>query len=116
MRRVSWFSALLMGIDALLLLLALFLAFGSWQEWKPGSPEAEALRFNELLPFNRFMPSGIVLGLGWVFFLKQLGYYSPTVSNTAVRAAGLLSRSLIYMLILVVSLKALSPDRFYSGP
>lgn len=113
MRRVSWFSALLMGIDALLLLLALFLAFGSWQEWKPGSPEAEALRFNELLPFNRFMPSGIVLGLGWVFFLKQLGYYSPTVSNTAVRAAGLLSRSLIYMLILVVSLKALSPDRFY---
>ena len=113
MRRVSWFSGLLMGIDALLLLLALWLAFGSWQEWKPGSPEAEALQFQELLPFNRFMPSGIVLGVGWIFFLKQLGYYSPTVANTAVRAAGLLSRSLVYMLVLVVSLKALSPDRFY---
>ena len=70
MRRISWFSALLMGLDALLLLLALWLAFGTWQEWRPEWPEASVLEFSHLLPFNRFMPSAIVLGLGWIFFLK----------------------------------------------
>ena len=113
MKRVHWFSALLIALDLLLLLCALWLAFVSWQYWRPDWPHASEVQFGDLLPFNRFMPSAIVLGVGWVFILRQLGYYSPTISNTAVRAAGLLSRSVVYVLILVVSLKALSPDRFY---
>jgi exopolysaccharide biosynthesis polyprenyl glycosylphosphotransferase len=113
MRRVQWFSALLIVLDLALLLSALWLAFVSWQLWRPDWPHAADIQFLDLLPFNRFMPSGVVLGVGWVFVLRQLGYYSPTIANTAVRAAGILSRSLIYILVLAVSLKALSPDRYY---
>jgi exopolysaccharide biosynthesis polyprenyl glycosylphosphotransferase len=113
MRRVYWFSALLIVLDLLLLMAALSVAFWTWQEVRPGWPHATEVTLKSLLPFNRFMPSGIVLSVGWVFVLRQLGYYNPTVSTTAVRAAGLLSRSLVYMLVVVVSLKALSPDRYY---
>jgi exopolysaccharide biosynthesis polyprenyl glycosylphosphotransferase len=112
-RRVHWFSALLIALDLALLMAALSVAFWTWQEARPGWPHASEVTLKSLLSFNRFMPSGIVLGVGWVFVLRQLGYYNPTISNTAVRAAGLLSRSLVYMLVLVVSLKALSPDRYY---
>jgi exopolysaccharide biosynthesis polyprenyl glycosylphosphotransferase len=112
-RRVHWFSALLIALDLALLFAALAVSYWTWQEVRPEWPHATEVTLKSLLPFNRFMPSSIVLSVGWIFILRQLGYYSPTISNTAVRAAGILSISLAYMLVLVVSLKALSPDRYY---
>jgi len=112
-RRVNWFSALLIAFDLLLLFLALWAAFETWHRWHPDWKHATELRFSHMLPLNRYMPSAVVLGVGWVFVLRQLGYYNPTVASTAVRAAGILSRSLVYVVVLVVCVKALSTDTHY---
>jgi exopolysaccharide biosynthesis polyprenyl glycosylphosphotransferase len=73
------------------------------------------IRLVDLMPINAHFPSGIALIFGWTVVLRQLGYYDPHRTTTSVRSAGLLSRSLFYVMMLVVLLKALSPDRYYAA-
>jgi exopolysaccharide biosynthesis polyprenyl glycosylphosphotransferase len=73
------------------------------------------IRFLDLMPMNAHFPSGLALIFGWIAVLRQLGYYDPHRTTTSVRSAGLLSRSLFYVMMLVVVIKAISPDRYYAA-
>jgi len=97
------------------LLFALYLAFATWVWWKPQLHSVVEIRFVDLLPMNAHFPSGLALMFGWIIVLRQLGYYDPHRTATSVRSAGLLSRSLFYVVMLVVLIKAFSPTRYYAA-
>ncbi len=114
MRRHAWFPVLLAVADLVLLGLALVAAWRTWLWWRPQLRYIVQVRFQDLVFFNEWMPSGLLLVLGWIFFLRQLGYYDSLRTPSAVRAAGVLTRSLAYLLVLVVTIEFFMPQRYYS--
>lgn len=114
MRRHGWFPVVLATIDLVLLGAALTAAWRTWLWWRPQLRLIVQVRLSDLVLFNEWMPSALMLILGWVLFLRQLGYYDPLRTPTAVRAAGVLTRSLVYLLVLVVTIEFFMPQRYYS--
>ena len=114
MRRHGTLGALLSAWDFVLLLVALAGAWRTWLWWRPQLHYIVQVRYTDLIAFNEWMPSGLLLALAWIAFLRQLGYYDPLRTPTAVRAAGVLTRALVYLLVLVITIEFFMPQRYYS--
>lgn len=114
MRRAGWLGPVVYAVDAGVLLLALAAAWRTWLWWRPQLTQIVQIQFVDLLVFNDWMPSGLLLVAMWLLFLRQLGFYDPLRMPTAVRAAGVLSQSVLYVLLLVVAIEFFVPQRWYS--
>ncbi len=112
--RTGWVGPLVFLVDVLVLLVALWLAWRVWLYFRPQLSSIVQVRYRDLLVFNQWMPPGLLMVAAWTFSLRQLGFYDPLRVPTAVRAAGALSRALLYVLILVVTLEFFVPQRYYS--
>ncbi len=113
MRRHGWFPVALAVLDAVLMAVALLGAWRTWLWWKTNHNQLVQPDYLDLVTYNPWMPSALLLGLAWIFFLRQLGYYDPLRIPTAVRAAGVLTRSLVYVIVLVVTVEFFE-ERHYS--
>lgn len=114
MRRAGIVRALVVALDVAAVVLGLWSAHAAWTWWKPHLELVLHVRWWELWLPNPFMPSGFVLLLAWILVLRQVGLYDPGRMTSGVRIAGGVSRASTVLLIVVMVLQFLLPDRTYS--
>ena len=114
MRKPAVVGAAILIADVLVLLLALFASSRAWLWWRPHLEHLIQVQWLDLLGPNEWMPPGLLLVAAWVLFLRHLGFYDPRRMSTVIRELGALSRSLLYLLILIVTIQFFVPERYYS--
>lgn len=101
-------------IDVVSVCLALLSAHRVWVWYRPHLESILQISWLELWLPNPFMPSGILLVGAWVLILRHLELYIPERYASSARIAGGVSRASISLILLVVVLEFLLPDRTYS--
>ena len=114
MRRARWLGAAVLAADTAVLLLALWLAWRIWVYLRPHLDHIVQVRWADLLTLNEWMPPAALLIPAWVLILRQLGFYDPERMTTLVRQLSALTRSIAYVLVLVVTIQFFVPQRYYS--
>jgi len=114
LRKPALVGATILIADVVVLLGALFVSSRAWLWWRPHLEHLIQVQWLDLLGPNEWMPPGLLLVAAWVLFLRHLGFYDPSRMSTVIRELGALSRSLLYLLILVVTIQFFVPERYYS--
>jgi exopolysaccharide biosynthesis polyprenyl glycosylphosphotransferase len=114
MRRARWLGIAVLAADSAFLLLALWVAWLAWLWWRPHLDHIVQVRWTDLLLLNEWMPPASVLVVCWLVVLRQLGFYDPERMTTLVRQLSALTRSIAYVLMIVVTVQFFVPQRFYS--
>ena len=68
----------------------------------------------DLLWFNGWMPAAGLLILGWMVLLRHQGYYDPSRTYTAVQSVGHLTRVVVGVLIIAISIEFFRPHAYFS--
>ncbi len=100
--------------DVLAVVLGLLSAHALWVSYKPHLELVLHISWWELWLPNPFMPSGIVLLLTWLLVLRQLGLYEPSRFASSARIAAGVTRASAVVVLVVVILQFMLPDRTYS--
>ena len=112
--KVGLLKASVVLLDVLAVLLGLLGAHAVWAWWRPHLELLLHIRWWELLLPNPFMPSALVLGATWILLNRQAGLYDPGRMTSSARIAGGVSQASAVLLVLVMVLQFLLPDRTYS--
>lgn len=100
--------------DVLAVVLGMIGAHALWVSYKPHLELVLHISWWELWLPNPFMPSGLVLLLSWLLVLRQLGLYEPARFASSARIAAGVSRASAVLVLVVVILQFMLPDRTYS--
>jgi exopolysaccharide biosynthesis polyprenyl glycosylphosphotransferase len=101
-------------LDVLAIVAGLWTAHAAWVGWRPHMEQQLHVRWWELWLPNPFMPSALVLLFAWLLVLRRAGLYDPgRITNSARIAAGV-SRASAVLVVVVMVLQFLLPDRTYS--
>jgi exopolysaccharide biosynthesis polyprenyl glycosylphosphotransferase len=101
-------------LDVVAIVLGLLTAHSAWIWWKPRLDSLLQISAWDLWLPNPFMPSGLVLVFCWLLILRQSGLYDPTKMTNSPRLAAGVSRASMVLLVVVMMLQFLLPDRTYS--
>ena len=113
-RRARWLGAAVLTADTAVLLFALWVAWRGWVYLRPHLDHIVQVRWADLLTLNEWMPPASLLIPAWILILRQLGFYDPERMTTLVRQLSALTRSIIYVLVLIVTIQFFVPQRYYS--
>ena len=100
--------------DIIAVVLGVIGAHTLWVAYKPHLELVLHISWWELWLPNPFMPSGLVLLLTWLLVLRQLGLYVPSRFASSARIAAGVSRASAVVVLVVVILQFMLPDRTYS--
>lgn len=114
MRRSGLLRAVVVLLDLVSVILGLRIAHALWTWWRPHLDQVLHIRWWELWITNPFMPSGFLLLIAWGLILRQAGLYDPGRMTSSPRIAAGLTRAASMLLVLVMVLQFLLPDRTYS--
>lgn len=112
--RVGLLKASVVVLDVAAVVVGLLGAHALWTWARPHLELLLHIRWFELLLPNPFMPSALVLGAAWILLLRQAGLYDPGRMTSSARIAGGVSQASAVLLVLVMVLQFLLPDRTYS--
>jgi exopolysaccharide biosynthesis polyprenyl glycosylphosphotransferase len=112
--RVGLLKAVVLGLDLMALCVGLALGHQAWAWYKPHLELIVPVSWAELWLPNPFMPSGIALALVWLLVMRQVGLYDPDRMTSSARIAGGVTRAGAVVLVVVMVLQFLLPDRTYS--
>jgi exopolysaccharide biosynthesis polyprenyl glycosylphosphotransferase len=107
-------AAILALLDAVGLVLAGWLAHGFWLWYNPQLAYVVQVRFWELFPPNPWSPPLLVLIPAWLLANNFLGLHNPARLERSARIASMLTRSSVYVMLVLVVLQFLFTQRFYS--
>jgi len=112
--RLGLLKASVVVLDLVAITVGLAGAHAAWTWWRPHLEMVLHIRWWELGLPNPFMPSAVVLGTAWILLLRQLGLYDPGRMTSSARIAAGVSRASAVLLVMVMVLQFLLPDRTYS--
>jgi exopolysaccharide biosynthesis polyprenyl glycosylphosphotransferase len=101
-------------LDVLAVVAGLWTAHAAWVARRPQMDFILQVRWWELWLPNVFMPSGVVLLLAWLLILRRGGLYDPGQITNSARIAAAVSRASAVLVVVVMVLQFLLPDRTYS--
>lgn len=114
MARIGLLKAVVLGLDLLAIALGLLFGHELWAWYKPHLELVVPITWLDLWLPNPFMPSGLAMGAVWLLVMRQLGLYDPDRMTSSVRIANGVTRAAMGVLIVVLLLQFLLPDRTYS--
>lgn len=114
MNRDGLLKAVVVALDLAAIVLGLLGAHRAWVWWRPHLELVLHVQWWELWLPNPFMPSAAVLTIVWVVLMRQAGLYDPGRMTSSVRMAVAVTRTSGVVLIVVMLLQFLLPDRTYS--
>ena len=100
--------------DIVAVMLGVLAAHTLWVLYKPHLEMVLHISWWELWLPNPFMPSGLVFLMSWLLVLRQLGLYEPSRFASSARIAAGVSRASAVVVLVVVILQFMLPDRTYS--
>ncbi|NOY25540.1 MAG: hypothetical protein GXP62_06670, partial [Oligoflexia bacterium] len=114
MARVGLLKAVVLSLDLLAVSMGLWTGHELWTWYKPHLEMIFPVSWADLWLPNPFMPSGIALALVWLIVMRQVGLYDPDRMTSSVRIANGVTRAAAVVLVVVMVLQFLLPDRTYS--
>lgn len=114
MPKVGLLRALVLGLDLVALCLGLLVGHELWTWYKPHLEMIVPITWAQLWLPNPFMPSGVALGSVWLLVMRQVGLYDPDRMTSSASIANGVTRSSAVVLVVVMVLQFLLPDRTYS--
>ncbi len=114
MSRSGYLGLLVVLTDIIAIVISLVAAHALWVWDRPHLELILHISWWELWLPNPFMPSGLVLLITWLLVLRQFGLYDPTRFASSARIAAGVSRASAVVVLVVVILQFLLPDRTYS--
>ncbi len=114
MARIGLLKAVVLALDLLAVTIGLLGGYELWAWYKPHIELVVPVRWIDLWLPNPFMPAGIALTVCWLFVLRQVGLYDPDRMTSSPRIATGVSRASAVVLVVVMVLQFLLPDRTYS--
>jgi exopolysaccharide biosynthesis polyprenyl glycosylphosphotransferase len=100
-------------LDAICVALALFAAWSFWTWRSPNLGLLMQVPYLALWFPNRFITSGLVLAAAWTVVMRQLGMQDPGRMENSSKIAGAVTRSAVWMSVLVVVENSLLGERIY---
>ena len=111
----SWVhSTILALIDGLSLVLAICAAYSFWFWYNPQLEYVVQVQLRELALPNPWLPPLLVLIPAWIFANNLMGMHNPARLESSANITTVMTRSAVYMLVLVVVLQFLFTNRYYS--
>lgn len=114
MLRGGRLGLLVVALDVLAVMLALWGAVAGWSWWKPQFARVVPLQWWHLLGPNPFMPPMLLLGPAWLATLGLQGLYDPEQMTSSPRIAASITRATAALLVGVVVLGFFMPERTWS--
>ena len=114
MQKTGLLGLLVILCDILAVAVGMLAAHALWVWYRPHLEMILHVSWWELWLPNPFMPSGVVLLVSWLLVLRQLGLYEPSRYASSAHIAGGVSRASAVLVLMVVVLQFLLPDRTYS--
>ena len=114
MNRSVFHAIILALIDIGTLALAFWFSFSFWTWQNPQLEYVVQVRLWELVPPNPWMPPVLVLVPAWLFGNYLMGLYNPAKLENSVNIVSCLTRTAVYMLVLVVAIQFLFAQRYFS--
>ncbi len=114
MHRPWLHASMLALIDLAGLLLAAWAAHTFWLWYNPQLAWVVQVRLWELFPPNPWAPPLLVLIPAWLLANNLLGLHNPAKLERSAKIASLLTRSAIYVMLVLVVLQFLFSQRSYS--
>ncbi len=114
MHRPWLHAALLALLDALALLAAACVAYTFWLWYNPQLAYVVQVQLWELFLPNPWSPPLLVLIPAWLLANNLLGLHNPAKLERSAKITSLLTRSTVYVTLVLVVLQFLFTQRFYS--
>ncbi|RME27451.1 MAG: sugar transferase [Deltaproteobacteria bacterium] len=114
MARLGLLKAVVLALDLVAITLGLLLGHQVWAWYKPHIELVVPIRWWDLWLPNPFMPAGIAIAACWLLVLRQVGLYDPDRMTSSPRIVTGITRATAVVVVLVLVLQFLLPDRTYS--
>lgn len=107
-------SVLLAAIDVVSLVLAIWASYSFWIWHNPQLGYVVQVQLRELFLPNPWMPGLVVLIPAWLYANHLTGLYNPVRLESSAQIASTLTRTAVYVLVLLVVYQFLFAQRYYS--
>ncbi|MDP6934406.1 MAG: sugar transferase, partial [Myxococcota bacterium] len=114
MKRFASVGAIVALLDLVAIVASQWAAHRLWTWWRPHLEHILQIQWWELWLPNPFMPFGVLLAATWLVVLQQQGLYDPRKMTSSVRIVGAMTRATTYMLVAIMLIDFLLPDRTFS--
>ncbi len=114
MARLGLLKAVVLALDLAAITVGLMFGHQVWAWYKPHIEMVVPVGWWDLWLPNPFMPAGIAVAVCWLLVLRQVGLYDPDRMTSSPRIVTGISRATAVVLVLVLVLQFLLPDRTYS--